>query len=89
MQGIALSRHTTLKVILAFACVYLFWGSSFVAIRYSVQMVHPAFVAGIRYLIAGLVLLGYPLHPPGRPGDLQFLRHQHVQRHLRLLQFRP
>jgi drug/metabolite transporter (DMT)-like permease len=61
MQGGALSRHTTLKVILAFACVYLFWGSSFVAIRYSVQMVHPAFVAGIRYLIAGLVLLAFLL----------------------------
>lgn len=54
-------RLHTAKVILAFACVYLFWGSAFVAIRYSVQMVHPAFVAGIRYVIAGLVLLAFLL----------------------------
>jgi drug/metabolite transporter (DMT)-like permease len=53
------SRLTSFKIILAFACVYFFWGSAFVAIRYSVQLVHPAFVAGIRYLIAGSVLLGF------------------------------
>jgi len=52
-------RLNSFKVILAFACVYFFWGSAFVAIRYSVQLVHPAFVAGIRYLIAGSILLGF------------------------------
>jgi drug/metabolite transporter (DMT)-like permease len=57
MQVTQSCRPQTLKVILAFACVYLFWGSAFVAIRYSVQMIHPAFVAGIRYVIAGLILL--------------------------------
>ncbi|MDE1178050.1 MAG: EamA family transporter [Edaphobacter sp.] len=52
-----LSRRRTLRIVLAFACVYLCWGSAFVAIRYSVQTIHPAFVAGIRYLIAGGILL--------------------------------
>jgi drug/metabolite transporter (DMT)-like permease len=61
MHGNTSSRQTTLKIVLAFACVYLFWGSAFVAIRYSVQFVHPAFVAGIRYLIAGSALMGFLL----------------------------
>jgi drug/metabolite transporter (DMT)-like permease len=42
---------------LAFACVYFFWGSTFVAIRYGVQYLTPGFVSGFRYLAAGLVLL--------------------------------
>lgn len=55
------SSRTSAKILASFACVYLFWGSSFVAIRYSVQLVHPAFVAGIRYLLAGLLLLAFLL----------------------------
>jgi drug/metabolite transporter (DMT)-like permease len=60
------THNKRLLVPLAFASVYLFWGSSFVAIRYSVQAVHPAFVAGLRYLVAGIVLMAYLLlrgHP--------------------------
>jgi drug/metabolite transporter (DMT)-like permease len=56
-QDSGLSRRRTLRIVLAFACVYLCWGSAFVAIRYSVQTIHPAFVAGIRYIIAGGILL--------------------------------
>ena len=41
----------------AFFCVYFFWGSTFVAIRYAVAYLNPAFVSGFRYLIAGCVLL--------------------------------
>lgn len=50
-------RHQWL-ILLAFAGVYLCWGSSFVAIRYGVKLLHPAFVAGLRYVLAGSVLLG-------------------------------
>ncbi len=50
-------RRSTLLIPLAFGCVYVFWGSTFVAIRYSVQFLNPAFVSGFRYLAAGLVLL--------------------------------
>jgi drug/metabolite transporter (DMT)-like permease len=42
---------------LAFGCVYFFWGSTFVAIRYGVQYLTPGFVSGFRYLAAGIVLL--------------------------------
>ena len=48
-------------VLVAFACTYFFWGSAFVALRYSVQKLHPAFVAGFRYVLAGLLILGFLL----------------------------
>ena len=41
----------------AFACVYFFWGSTFVAIRYGVQYLTPGFLSGFRYVAAGGVLL--------------------------------
>ncbi|MEK6398422.1 MAG: EamA family transporter [Terriglobus sp.] len=44
-------------MILAFACVYFFWGSTFVAIRVGVQSLSPAFVSGFRYCAAGAILL--------------------------------
>ena len=49
------------KILLAFASVYLLWGSTFVAIRYVTQLLHPAFVSGIRYVIAGAILMAYLL----------------------------
>lgn len=55
------ARSNKLLIVFAFACVYLCWGSAFVAIRYSVQTIHPAFVAGVRYVVAALLLLGYML----------------------------
>ena len=54
-------RKKVFYVVIAFACVYLLWGSAFVANRYGVQMVHPAVLAGLRYVIAGLCLLAFVL----------------------------
>jgi drug/metabolite transporter (DMT)-like permease len=44
------------KTVLAFAIVYLVWGSTYFAIRVGVREVPPFLLAGIRFLIAGLVL---------------------------------
>jgi drug/metabolite transporter (DMT)-like permease len=44
------------KTLLAFAIIYFVWGSSFLAIRIGVREVPPFLLAGIRFLIAGLVL---------------------------------
>lgn len=41
--------------------MYFFWGSAFVANRYGVQRVHPAVLAGMRYVVAGTLLLIYLL----------------------------
>lgn len=58
MSSAASNQRHRLLIVLAFAGVYLCWGSSFVAIRYGVKLLHPAFVAGLRYVLAGSVLLG-------------------------------
>lgn len=47
------------KVLLAFAIIYLVWGSTFLAIRIGVREVPPFLLAGMRFLIAGSVLFAW------------------------------
>ncbi|MGE5276122.1 MAG: EamA family transporter [Acidobacteriota bacterium] len=47
------------KVLLAFAIIYLVWGSTFLAIRVGVREVPPFLLAAMRFLVAGLVLYGW------------------------------
>jgi drug/metabolite transporter (DMT)-like permease len=49
----------TWKVLLAFAIIYLVWGSTFLAIRVGVREVPPFLLAGMRFLIAGVVLYAW------------------------------
>jgi drug/metabolite transporter (DMT)-like permease len=44
-------------VMLAFALVYLFWGSTYLAIDIAVQTIPPALMCGVRFSLAGLVML--------------------------------
>jgi drug/metabolite transporter (DMT)-like permease len=44
-------------VILAFGLVYLFWGSTYLAIDIAVQSIPPALMCAIRFSIAGTVML--------------------------------
>ncbi len=44
------------RVIGAFAAIYLIWGSTYLAIRFSLETLPPLLTAGIRFLIAGAVL---------------------------------
>ena len=53
------TRPQTWKILLAFATIYFVWGSTFLAIRVGVREVPPFLLAGIRFLIAGLVLYGW------------------------------
>ena len=61
MPSLQSKRPTQAAIIAAFVCVYVFWGSTFVAIRYAVQFLTPAFVSGFRYWVAGAILLLYRL----------------------------
>jgi drug/metabolite transporter (DMT)-like permease len=47
------------SVAVAFAMVYFFWGSTFIAVSFSAETIPPLMLVGIRQLIAGIVL--YPL----------------------------
>src|SRR6202161_4476838 len=44
-------------VTLAFGLVYLFWGSTYLAIDIAVQTIPPALMCGLRFSIAGVVML--------------------------------
>src|ERR1035438_7425576 len=44
-------------VILAFGLVYLFWGSTYLAIDIAVQTIPPALMCALRFSTAGLVML--------------------------------
>ena len=53
------SQPRAWKVLLAFAIIYFVWGSTFLAIRVGVREVPPFLLAGMRFLVAGVVLYGW------------------------------
>jgi drug/metabolite transporter (DMT)-like permease len=52
------SRPSRLRVVLAFAAVYVVWGSTYLAIRYAIETLPPFLMAGTRFFIAGAILFG-------------------------------
>ena len=63
---------------LAFAIIYLVWGSTFLAIRVGVQEVPPFLFAAMRFAVAGIILYGWMLargerSPSGRQWISTFL----------------
>lgn len=57
----SLTKHPKALVLAAFAAVYLIWGSTYLAILLAIKTIPPFFMAGSRFLIAGLILLVYAL----------------------------
>jgi drug/metabolite transporter (DMT)-like permease len=52
-------RPNSWRVLLAFAVVYLVWGSTYLAIRYAVESIPPLLMAGTRFLVAGGILYAW------------------------------
>ncbi|MGA7244240.1 MAG: EamA family transporter, partial [Terracidiphilus sp.] len=50
---------TKLSIVLAFASVYFFWGSTYTAIRIGAAEMPALLLAGTRFLIAGAILLAW------------------------------
>ena len=50
------SRPARWKILLAFSVIYLFWGSTYLAIRVGVLEMPPFLMAGIRFTIAGALV---------------------------------
>lgn len=44
------------RIALAFAAVYLIWGSTYLAIRFAIETIPPYLMGGVRFLLAGGVL---------------------------------
>ncbi|QMU27608.1 EamA family transporter [Adhaeribacter radiodurans] len=47
------------KIYLAFAAIYLIWGSTFLGIRFTIETMPPLFMSGTRFLLAGLILYAF------------------------------
>jgi len=52
-------RVYAVKLALAFAAIYLVWGSTYLAIRYSVETIPPLMTAGVRFSVAGTILFAW------------------------------
>ena len=52
-----MSAPATWKLVIAFASIYLIWGSTYLAIRVGVQTIPPFTLASVRFFLAGLILL--------------------------------
>jgi drug/metabolite transporter (DMT)-like permease len=50
---------TTGSIVLAFASVYFFWGSTYTAIRVGAAEMPALLLAGVRFLVAGAILLAW------------------------------
>ena len=61
MRAVATNTAEPSKVlmILAFAAIFVLWGSAYLAIRYTVETLPPFLMAGVRAFVAGLILFGF------------------------------
>jgi drug/metabolite transporter (DMT)-like permease len=47
---------TKIRIIVAFAALYLIWGSTYLGIRFAIETIPPFLMAGARFLIAGVIM---------------------------------
>jgi len=67
------SRPPQGLVLLAFAAIYLIWGSTYLAIRIVLETLPPFTMAGFRYVVAGLLLWGIARARGAAPPRLEHL----------------
>jgi len=58
-SAIGRTRTYSIQLALAFAAIYLVWGSTYLGIRYAVETIPPLVAAGIRHSVAGTILLAW------------------------------
>jgi drug/metabolite transporter (DMT)-like permease len=67
------SSPSLLKVILAFAAIYVIWGSTYLGILIAMETIPPFIMVGTRFLAAGLLLFLYCLAKGFRLPDRQLI----------------
>jgi len=50
-------REQRLRLLLAFASVWIIWGSTYLAIRYAIETIPPFTMAALRFVVAGTLLM--------------------------------
>src|SRR3984957_3286383 len=66
-------RGLAIKLALAFAAIYVIWGFTCLAIRYTVETIPPLVAAGIRHSIAGGIMLTWAWLRGFRPTRQQWV----------------
>jgi drug/metabolite transporter (DMT)-like permease len=71
----AAPANTRILIILAFAAIYIIWGSTFLAIAWAVETIPPFLMMGLRFSVAGLIIFLYGLQRSGKamPSRQQWL----------------
>ena len=67
------ARGLAIKLALAFVAIYVIWGSTYLAIRYTVETIPPLVAAGIRHSIAGGIMLTWAWLRGFRPTRQQWV----------------
>lgn len=49
------NSNYSVKIVLAFAAIYIIWGTTYLAIRLAIETIPPFFMAGTRFLLAGII----------------------------------
>ena len=55
-RAVTKGERNLVVLIAAFAAVYIFWGSTYLAIKYAIQTLPPFLMAGTRFAVAGAIL---------------------------------
>jgi drug/metabolite transporter (DMT)-like permease len=55
------TRPSRLLIVLAFAAIYVIWGSTYIGIRLAIQTLPGFLMAGTRFLIAGIILFTFAI----------------------------
>jgi drug/metabolite transporter (DMT)-like permease len=50
-------KRNLILLVAAFAAIYIFWGSTYLAIKYAIETLPPFLMAGARFIISGSILL--------------------------------
>jgi drug/metabolite transporter (DMT)-like permease len=59
-------------LIAAFAAVYVFWGSTYLAIRFTLETIPPFLFAGVRFVVAGALLYAWSARRAPRPAAVHW-----------------
>lgn len=65
-------------IILAFFSIYIIWGTSFLAIAYGLKGFPPFILSGLRFFIAGILLLGWLRLKGEKPFSLSAWKHNSI-----------
>jgi drug/metabolite transporter (DMT)-like permease len=51
-----MAAPTKIRILIAFAALYLVWGSTYLGIRFAIESIPPFLMAGMRFLLAGVIM---------------------------------